>query len=463
MSSADPVVAPCLKEESVCSAHAPNIVTELPGPRSRKLIESDEVFVSQSYTRAFPSVLDRAEGSYIWDVDGNCFIDFHAGIGVCQTGNVHPKVVAAIKAQVEKGIHFSSADFYHELVGRLAEKLSEIVPGHGGKRSFFTNSGTESIEAAIKLAKYSSRRSRFLAYVNCFHGRTIGSLSLTCSSLVQRARFHPMMPGVTHVPYAYCYRCPINLEYPSCSLQCVDMVEEVYLNHVCPGEEVAAFFAEPIQGEGGYVVPPDDYFAKIKSLCEKYGILFISDEVQAGMGRTGKWFAIEHYGVEPDVTAIAKGIASGMPLGAVVASPDLMSWKQGAHSTTFGGNPVSCAAALATLDIIEEGLIENARRIGDYLVAQLRDFQKDSEIVGDVRGKGLMIGVEIVKDRATRERAPELAKEITMECFRHGLMMLTCGPNVLRILPPLSVSMETADQGLEILFQAITAIEKEPR
>jgi 4-aminobutyrate aminotransferase len=272
-----------------------------------------------------------------------------------------------------------------------------------------------------------------------------------------------MMPGVTHVPYPYCYRCPINLDYPECNLQCADMIEEVYLSQVCPGEEVAALFAEPIQGEGGYVVPPDDYFAKIKKICEKYGIMFISDEVQAGMGRTGKWFAIEHYGVEPEVITVAKGIASGMPLGATVAQSDLMSWEPGAHSSTFGGNPVSCAAALATLELIENELIANAREMGKYLLSQLRAFQKDSEIVGDVRGKGLMIGVEIVKDRESRERAPELAKEITMECFRHGLMILTCGPNTLRLLPPLSISKNTVDQGLGILLQAIRTIEKEPR
>lgn len=445
------------------SVYGAKIVTELPGPKSRKLIENDETFVSQSYTRVFPTVLDRAEGSYIWDVDGNCFIDFHAGIGVCSTGNVHPKVLAAIKAQAEKGIHFASADFYHEMVGKLAEKLSDISPGNGNKRTFFTNSGTESVEAAIKLAKYATGRSRFLAYVGCFHGRTMGSLALTCSSKIQRTGFHPMMPGVTHVSYPYCYRCPINLQYPSCNLQCADMIEDIYLKQVCPGEEVAAFFVEPIQGEGGYVVPPDDYFSRIKQICEKYGILFVSDEVQAGMGRTGKWFCIEHYDVEPDVITSAKGIASGMPLGAAIASSELMSWEPGAHSSTFGGNPVSCAAALATLDIIENELLANAKKMGDYLMSRLRDFQKDSEIIGDVRGKGLMIGMEVVKDRETRERAPELANEIIMECFRHGLMMLTCGPNSLRVLPPLSISKDAVDQGLDILFEAVRTIEKEPR
>jgi 4-aminobutyrate aminotransferase len=443
--------------------YSPRIITELPGPNSRKLIENDDKYVSQSYTRIFPAVLDRADGSYIWDVDGNCFVDFHAGIGVCSTGNVHPEVRAAIERQVAKGIHFASADFYHEMVGELAGRLARIAPGDDLKRVFFSNSGTEAVEAAIKLAKYATGRSRFLAYVSCFHGRTIGSLSLTCSSRVQRARFHPMMPGVTHVPYPYCYRCPINLDYPSCNLQCADMVEEVCLKQVCPGEEVAAFFTEPIQGEGGYVVPPDNYFGKIKKICEKYEILFVSDEIQAGMGRTGRWFCIEHYGVEPDVITSAKGIASGMPLGATIAQSDLMNWEPGAHSSTFGGNPVSCAAALATLGIIESELLENAERMGEYLMSQARDFQKGSEIVGDVRGKGLMIGVEIVADRATRERAPKLANEIVMECFRHGLMILTCGPNTLRLIPPLSITKETIDQGLDILFEAIRTIEKEPR
>ncbi len=443
--------------------HSPMIQTELPGPNSRRLIEHDRRFVSQSYTRMFPAVLDRADGCYVWDVDGNCFIDFHSGIGVCSTGNVHPEVRAAIEQQAAKGIHFASADFYHRLVGELAEKLAHISPGDRNKRVFFSNSGTEAVEAAIKLTKYATGRSRFLVYLNCFHGRTIGSLSLTCSSKVQRARFHPMMPGVTHVIYPYCYRCPINLEYPACDLQCADMVDEVFLKQVCPGEEVAAFFVEPIQGEGGYVVPPDDYFARIKAICEKYGILFVSDEVQAGMGRTGRWFCIEHYSVVPDVITAAKGIASGMPLGATIAGDKLMDWEQGAHSSTFGGNPVSCAAALVTFKIIERELLSNAKRMGDYSKSRIIDFQKDSEIVGDVRGKGLMIGIEIVADRTTKERAPELANRIMMECFRHGVMMLTCGPNTLRLVPPLSITERTIDQGLDILFDAIRTIEKEPR
>lgn len=445
------------------NAHSPRIITELPGPNSRRMIESDEKFVSQSYTRVYPTVLDRAKGCYIWDVDGNCFVDFHAGIGVCSTGNVHPDVLDAIVKQAEKGIHFASADFYHEMVGSLAEKLSEIAPGDNGKRVFFANSGTEAVEAAIKLAKYMSGRSRFLAYLNSFHGRTIGSLSLTCSKKVQRQKFHPMMPGVTHVFYPYCYHCPINLEYPSCNLQCADMIEDVYLKKLCPGEEVAAFFTEPLQGEGGYVAPPDGYFKKVKAICEKYGILFVSDEIQSGMGRTGKWFCIEHYDTVPDIITAAKGIASGMPLGAMIASSELMNWKPGAHSSTFGGNPVSCAAAVATLKIIEESLLANAQSVGEYILAQLLEFQKTSEIVGDVRGKGLMIGVEVVKDRHTREIAPELAQNIVMECFRHGLMLLTCGENTLRILPPLIISKETADQGLEILFESIRAVEKDAR
>jgi 4-aminobutyrate aminotransferase len=447
----------------MAAIHKPQIVTELPGPNSRKLIAEDEKYVSQSYTRIFPTVLERSEGCYTWDADGNCFVDFHAGIGVCSTGNVHPRVVEAVKAQAERGLHFATADFFHDLTGRLAHKLAQITPGDENKRTFFTNSGTESVEAAIKLAKYATKRSRFIAYISSFHGRTIGAVSLTASKKNQRLHFHPMMPGVTHVFYPYCYRCPINLKYPSCNLQCADMIEEIYFAQVCPAEEVAAFFVESIQGEGGYVVPPEGYFPKIKKMCEKYGILFVSDEVQSGMGRTGKWFCIEHFGVAPDIVTIAKGIASGLPLGATVASADIMNWERGAHSTTFGGNPVSCAAALATLDIIENELLDNARLMGEYFMTRLLEFQCTSEIVGDVRGRGLMIGIEIVKNRETRERAPKLANDIMMQCFRKGLMMLTAGQNTLRILPPLSIAKETVDQGLDILFEVIRAIEKERR
>jgi len=445
------------------NVYIPKIMTELPGPISRRLIESDERFVSQSYTREFPSVLDRAEGSYVWDVDGNCFLDFHSGIGVCSTGNVHPKVVEAIKTQAERGIHFASADFYHSLAGKLAERLAQILPGDDNKRTFFTNSGTESVEAAIKVAKYSTGRHRFIAFINAFHGRSLGSLSLTCSKKTQRLHFHPMMDGVTHVFYPYCYRCPINLEYPKCDFACVDLIEDEYLTKVCPAEEVAAIFVEPIQGEGGYIVPPDGYFKRLKSLCDKYGILLIADEVQSGMGRTGKWFCIEHFDVEPDVMTLAKGIASGMPLGACIAKSEVMDWEPGSHASTFGGNPVSCAAALATIDIIESDLLANAREIGDYILARFRDFQRDSEIIGDVRGKGLMIGVEIVEDKESKKRAPELSKAIVREAFRNGLMLLTCGTNSLRILPPLSISKDAVDQGLAILFDAINTIEKERR
>jgi 4-aminobutyrate aminotransferase len=445
------------------NSHSPKIITELPGPNSRRLIENDEKFVSQSYTRIFPTVLDKGDGCYVWDVDGNCFIDFHAGIGVTATGNVHPKVVDAIKAQAEKGIHFASADFYHEPVGELADKLSKISPGDKPKRTFFANSGAEAVEAAIKLTKYATGKSRFIAFIDAFHGRTIGAVSLTCSKKNQRVNFHPMMPGVTHVPYPYCYRCPINLKYPSCDLQCADMIEDIYLDRVAPAEEVAAFFAESIQGEGGYVVPPDDYFKKIREICDRHGILLVSDEIQSGMGRTGKWFCIEHYGVVPDVITVAKGIASGMPLGACIAPRDMMSWEPGAHSSTFGGNPISCAAAIVTLDIIESELLENARVQGEYILAKLNDLMQESEIVGDVRGKGLMIGVEIVKDRETKERGKKLAHDIIMECFRNGLMVLTCGPNSLRILPPLSISRGTIDQGLDILFESIRRVEKESR
>jgi 4-aminobutyrate aminotransferase len=439
----------------------PVIKTPLPGPKSRKLIAFDEKFVSPSYTRAHPVVLDHADGAWIWDVDGNQFLDFHAGIAVCGTGNAHPKVVDAIVTQARKAVHFSSADFYHELVGSLAERLGRLAPGTEPKRVFFTNSGTESIECALKLARYKTRRPRMIAFIGGFHGRSMGALSLTCSKITQRERYAPLLPEVTHVPYAYCYRCPFNLKHPACALACVSFIDEQILNRVAPASEVAAIVVEPVQGEGGYIVPPPDYFPALAALAKKYGILFILDEVQSGIGRTGKMFAIEHYGVTPDIIAVAKALASGVPLGACIASQSIMDWPPGAHSTTFGGSPLGCAAAQATLDLIEGGLMDNAAKQGKFLLAQLKTMQKRHPAIGDVRGLGLMIGLEFVLDRKTKKPAPKVAHDVMMKTFEMGLMLLTCGPNGIRLTPPLTITRAQCEVALEILDKVIGTVERQ--
>lgn len=441
----------------------PKVKTRLPGPKSKKLIDKDERYVSQSYTRAFPTVIDHAKGAYMFDPDGNAFIDFHTGIGVCSTGNVHPEVVKAIKAQADKAIHIATADFYHSLVGDLAKKLAEITPGPNTKRTFFTNSGTESIEAAFKLARYNKRKPRMISFIGAFHGRSMGALSLTCSKLNQRRYFAPMVPEVTHVPYAYCYRCPYHLTYPKCDMYCVKFIDEVILNKVAPADEVAAIFVEPIQGEGGYIVPPKEFHPMLRKMCDKYGILLVMDEIQSGMGRTGKMFAIEHWKVVPDVIAIAKALASGMPLGACVADRKLMSWEPGAHSTTFGGNPVSCAAAVTTIRLLENGLVKNAARMGKFIMPRLKRIMNRSKIIGDVRGMGLMIGIELVKSKKTKEPAPEYASRLAKECFKLGMMILTCGHNSVRFIPPLTVDEETADKALKIFEKAVQKVERSKR
>jgi 4-aminobutyrate aminotransferase len=445
------------------SYRCPKIRTRLPGPKSKRLIDRDERFVSQSYTRTYPAVISHAQGAYLWDVDGNCYVDFHTGIGVCSTGNCHPQVVEAIKKQAEKSIHIPSADFYHVPVGKLAEKLSQIVPGKYPKRTFFSNSGAEAVETGFKLARYNQKRPRTIAFINGFHGRTMGALSLTCSKVTQRKYFAPLVPEVTHVPYAYCYRCPFNLTYPKCDFACVKFIEEEILNKVAPAEEVAAIVVEPIQGEGGYVVPPPGYLQRLKALAEKYGILIIMDEIQSGMGKTGRMFAMEHWNVTADIVVIAKALASGMPLGACVASRKLMSWEPGSHSTTFGGNPIACAAALVTIELLENGLMKNATRIGNYIMKHLKGMMKRYGIIGDIRGKGLMIGIEFVKNRKTKEPASDMTDQIARECFKNGLMLLTCGKSVIRFIPPLVVNQKTADQALDIFEKAVKKINSRKR
>ncbi len=429
----------------------PKIVTELPGPEAKKVLEKDKRFISQSYTRAYPLVVNRAEGVWVEDVDSNRFLDFTSGIAVCNTGHCHPAVVAAVQRQSGRLIHMSGTDFYYQAQSNLAEKLAEIAPGKQEKRVFFGNSGAEAIEAALKLARYHTKRSRIIAFLGAFHGRTMGALSLTASKVIQEKGFFPLVPGITHVPYAYCYRCPSNSCYPGCGCACVEWIREDLFKRSLPPEEVAAIFVEPIQGEGGYIVPPQEFHRKLFALAKEFGILFVADEVQTGMGRTGKMFGIEHWGVVPDIIAVAKGIASGMPLGAMVSQTDVMTWIPGSHASTFGGNPVSCEAALATIELLQGGLIQNAASLGEYILTQLRELQKRFPLIGDVRGKGLMIGIELVKDPVTKEKAVAERSRVIQGCFERGLLILGCGENVIRLIPPLIITKRDADTALTVL------------
>ncbi|MFQ5886840.1 MAG: acetyl ornithine aminotransferase family protein [Anaerolineae bacterium] len=433
--------------------------TQIPGPKAKGYVARDAEAISPSYTRSYPFVMDHGQGSIAWDVDGNRYIDFNAGIAVTATGHSHPEVVKAIQEQAAKFIHMSGTDFYYGLQIELAEKLNSLVPGNQAKRLFFTNSGTEAVEAAIKLARYYTGRPYMIAFLGSFHGRTMGSLALTASKAVQKRGFAPLMPGVTHVPYGYCYRCPYNLEYPACDLACVEFIESLF-QKLLPPEEVAAIFMEPIQGEGGYVVPPPEFHVRLRELADRYDILLVDDEIQTGMGRTGKWFAIEHWGVVPDIVTIAKGVASGMPLGAMVARKELMTWPPGAHGSTFGGNPVCCAAALATIELIEGGLMENAAKMGQYMLDRARAMEAEHPTIGDVRGKGLMIGIELVEDKASKEPARALRDDLLQRAFKKGLLILGCGASTVRFMPALTIDGQTADEGLAIFEEALTEAEK---
>jgi 4-aminobutyrate aminotransferase len=432
----------------------------LPGPKSRQLIEEDTKFISSSYGRPHDTVIERGEGSFVWDVDGNKFLDFSTGIAVCSTGHCHPEVVRAIQEQSELLLHMSSSDYRYPSLINLAKKLAEITPGNPDKRTFFCNSGAESIEAAFKLARWSTKRKLVLAYYGAFHGRTYGALSLTASKSVQRDGFDPLVPGVVHILYPYCYRCGFNLSYPACEFACIKYIEDVIFKTIAPAGQVAALFAEPIQGENGYIIPPDGYFQELKKLLDKYGILFVDDEVQSGMGRTGKMFAIEHWDTVPDIVCIAKGIASGMPIGATVTRRSLMNWPQGAHASTFGGNPVSCESALTTIKLLEDGLIENAKNMGNYFLGELKKLADKYSLIGDVRGKGLMLACEIVKDRNTKEKAPKEMDKIINECCLRGLLILGCGTNSVRFMPPLTVNKEEIDLAIQIFEESLKEVEK---
>jgi 4-aminobutyrate aminotransferase len=403
-------------------------------------------------------VAERGEGALVFDVDGNRFLDCNAGIAVVAAGHCHPKVVEAIRRQAARLIHMSGTDFYYENLVELAERLAKLAPGDGPRRVYFGNSGTEAIEAAMKMARYHTGRSRFIAFLGGFHGRTLGALSLTASKAVQRRGFGPLLPGVTHVPYAYCYRCAYGKREDTCAVECVRFIEDEVLRTIVPPEEVAAIVLEPVQGEGGYVVPPRKFFDELSRVAAAHGIPLILDEVQSGMGRTGKMWAGDHFGLAPDIVAVAKGIASGMPLSATVARADLMAWPPGAHASTFGGNPVSVAAALETIELLEQELVDNAARVGARMIARMRDWPRRFPHVGEVRGLGLMIGIEIVRDQQTRERAPELRDRLVRTAFERGLLVLGAGPNSVRLSPPLVITAEQADFVVETLEECLAKL-----
>ena len=440
----------------------PKIVVSPPGPKAREIVERDDKVISQSFVRFYPLVIESGKGAILRDVDGNEYIDFNSGLVCLNVGHCHPKVVDAVKKQAERYLHYSITDFLYTGVVDLAERLNEVTPGKYKKKVFFGNSGTEAIEGAAKLARWHTRRPRFIAFIGAFHGRTMGAVSFTASKPVQMRYFFPLVPGVTHVPYPYCYRCPYKMTYPDCEFWCVDFIDEYVLQKYAPPEEVAAFVFEPIQGEGGYVVPPDGYFQRLKKLADNYGILLIDDEVQAGMARTGKWWAIEHWSVAPDIICSAKSIASGMPLSAIIANEKIMDWEGGTHASTFGGNPVSCAAALAVIDVIKnEKLLENATQQGTHVMKRMKEVMEDSEIVGAARGKGLMIGVEIVENKRSKKPAAEKANKIMMRSWKRGVAIITCGKSTLRIVPPLVITRELVDSALDIVTSTIKEIEKE--
>jgi 4-aminobutyrate aminotransferase len=425
----------------------PRIVVPPPGPKARAIVARDQEWTSTCYIKEYPLVVARGSGVMVEDVDGNRYLDFMAGIAVSSTGYGHPKVVNAVKEAASRFLHICGSDFYYEGMAELCERLGRLAPGSSKKRVFLTNSGTEATEAAIKLARHATRRTAIIAFRGAFHGRTTGAVSLTSSKARQHAGFGPLLPDVHHVPFAYRYRCQFCGNEPACNRGCIDVIErDLFARHLDP-HDVAAIFVEPIQGEGGYVVPPPGYLADLRALCDRYGILLVADEVQSGVGRTGKMFACEHDGVEPDILLTAKGLGSGMPIGAMVAKEAITTWETGSHGSTFGGNPVCCAAALATLDLVENGLMANAARMGERLLAGACRLMANHPSIGDVRGRGLMIGLEFVKDRSTREPAPELVHELVQRAFRQGLLLLGAGKNSLRLAPPLVIDehdLETA-------------------
>ncbi len=430
------------------------INTELPGPRAKELLEENKQYRYPQGPFTFDFVAQKGEGAFIQDVDGNRFLDFMGGIAVLSTGSCHPRVIQALEGQLKQFLHVGPT-FFFEAEIRLAEKISSLAPGESAKRVFLGNSGTESIEASVKAARHKTKRPGLISFVGSFHGRTVGAMSLSTSKVTHRKFMGPMVPEVFFAHYPYCYRCPFHLQYGQCEIYCVNYIREVLFKKIIAPEDVAAVVVEPIQGEGGYVVPPPEFLPALRELTREFEILLITDEIQSGSGRTGKFFAVEHWQIEPDIICLAKGIASGLPIGVMVARDDVVTWEPGAHGTTFGGNPLSCVAALETVDLLQNGLIENAAQVGTWMLDELAQLRDKYEIVGDVRGKGLMIGVEIVQDKKTKTVDPDRRNEIIKKAYKKGLLLLECGASAIRICPPLVLSHEEAERGLSILRESI--------
>jgi len=452
-----------MTKQEIYAQYGPKLVCPLPGPKAKAAIEADRRLISPSYTRSYPLVAKRGRGIRVEDVDGNEFLDMSAGIAVASTGHCHPEVVAAIRKQAGELLHISSTDFYDEHITDLAERLSAVAPMPGPHKFFYGNSGAEAVECALKLARYHTGRQQVISFFGAFHGRTMGALSLTGSKPQQKRRFSPLVPGVTHIRYPYAYRgCSGGAQDEEAfSLGCARFIEEKLFKTILAPEEVAAIFVEPIQGEGGYVVAPDNFLRELRAICTRHGILLVVDEVQCGAGRTGKWWAIQHSGVEPDIVCMAKGIASGMPLGVCMSRAEIMDWAPGSHASTFGGNPVSIAAALATMDVLEREGVANAARVGELMLERLRGWKQTHPLVGDVRGRGLMIGIELVKDKITREPATALRNRLEALAFERGLMVLGCGETTLRLCPPLLINEYEATVALDILEESLSVVEEE--
>lgn len=438
----------------------PSISGPLPGPKAKAIIARDHHVISPSYTRAYPLVVERGEGAIVVDVDGNRFLDMNAGIAVVAAGHCHPRVVEAIQRQAAKLIHMSGTDFYYENMVRLAEKLAALAPGDSPRRVYFGNSGTEAVEAALKLARYHTGRHRFVGFLGGFHGRTAGSLSITASKVAQQRRFGPLLAGVHHIPYANCHRCAYGKQPETCRVECVKVLEDSAFKTILPAEEIAAIVVEPIQGEGGYVIPPRKFFDELQAVARRHGILIIADEVQCGMGRTGHYFASTHFGLDPDILTLAKGIASGMPLGAMIARASIMDWTPGSHASTFGGNPVCVEASLATLELLEESLLENARQMGRRLLSRMQTWPARFPVVGEVRGLGLMIGFDIVRNQETREPAKDLRDRIETLAFERGVLLLGCGASAIRLSPPLVIHPKQSDFALDVIEECLAIVQQ---
>ncbi len=445
--------------DSALTSTEQRIITDLPGPKAQALLARDAQVVSPSYPRDYPFVMDYGRGAEVWDVDGNRFIDFAAGIAVTATGHSHPVVVDSIRSVTDKFLHISS-DYYHEYQVRLGEKINEVAPMKEPVMTFFANSGTEAVEGALKLARYITGRQRFIGFLGGFHGRTMGSLSFTSSKYTQQLGFFPTMAGVTHVPYPNNYR-PI-LAGDDQGEAVLNYIENVLFKSIVPAKEVAGILLEPIQGEGGYLVPPDSFLPGLRALCDRHGIMLIADEVQSGVGRTGKMWAVEHWGVQPDILTSAKGLGSGMPIGAVIARKSIIeNWKPGAHGNTYGGNPLCCAAAIATLELVQNEYMANATTVGNYLLAKMSELADKYPMIGQVRGKGMMIGMEFVQDRRSKEPAKQFVGKLIHEAFYNGLLLLPCGESTIRFMPPLMLPLELAQEGIEIIDKSIAAVAKD--